>query len=186
MEDSKIVQLYWDRDQDAIRYTAKKYGNYCTAIAMNILGNMEDAEECVNDTYMNTWNSIPTNRPKMLSTFLGKITRNISFNRYKHNHADKRGGSEVPVILDELSECVSGVDDIEKEIECKELVKAINDFLASLPQEKRSIFICRYWYSDSITNIAKAYGMKENAVSMLLSRSRLKLHAYLTERGFKI
>lgn len=186
MEDFKIVQLYWDRDQDAIKYTAQKYGNYCTSIAEKILGNREDAEECVNDTYMNTWNSIPTHRPEMLSAFLGKITRNLSFNRYRHNHADKRGGSEIPAILDELSECVSGTDDIENELAYKELVKAINGFLAALPQQKRNIFIRRYWYSDSIASIAKAYGMKENAVSMTLSRLRLKLHEYLTERGFEI
>ena len=96
------------------------------------------------------------------------------------------GGSEIPAILDELSECVSGADDIEKEIECKELVTAINEFLASLPQQKRSIFVCRYWCSDSIVNIAKEFGMKENAVSMLLGRLRLKLNAYLTERGFDL
>ena len=186
MEDTKIVQLYWDRDQKAISETATKYGNYCTSIAKNILGNNEDAEECVNDTYMNAWNSMPPHRPNMLSTFLGKITRNLSFNRYKHNNADKRGGSEISAVLDELSECVSGKDNVEQEIEYNELVKAIDSFLDMLSPEKRSIFICRYWYTDSISEIAKQFNMRENTVSMTLNRIRLKLQKHLKERGYEL
>ena len=113
MEDSKIVQLYWDRSPDAISQTAKKYGKYCTSIARNILGNHEDAEECVNDMYMRAWNSMPDHRPSVLSTYLGKITRNLAFNQYKREHADKRGGSEISAILDELGECVSGKENVE-------------------------------------------------------------------------
>lgn len=112
MDDAKIVQLYWDRNEQAIPATADKYGRYCTSIANNILGNNEDAEECVNDTYLNAWNSMPPHRPSILSTFLGKIVRNLSFNRYKHNTADKRGGGELPVVLEELSDLVSGKDDV--------------------------------------------------------------------------
>lgn len=186
MEDTKIVQLYWDRDQKAISETATKYGNYCTSIAKNILGNNEDTEECVNDTYMNAWNSMPPHKPNMLSTFLGKITRNLSFNRYKHNNADKRGGSEISAVLDELSECVSGKDNVEQEIEYNELVKAIDSFLDMLSPEKRSIFICRYWYTDSISEIAKQFNMRENTVSMTLNRIRLKLQKYLKERGYEL
>lgn len=186
MEDREIVQLYWDRNEDAISQTSRKYGNYCTSIAKNILGNYEDAEECVNDTYMGAWNSIPSHRPNILSTFLGKITRNIAFNRYKYNNADKRGGSELPVVLDELSEFVSGNSNVEKEIEYKELVKAINSFLGTLSSEKRTIFICRYWYSDSIAEIAKQHGLKANAVAMILLRLRAKLKKYLLERGFDL
>ena len=106
MDDEKIVQLYWNRDEQAIPATAQKYGNYCTSIAKNIIGNLEDAEECVNDTYLNAWNSMPPHRPGVLSTFLGKIVRNLSFNRYKYNTADKRGGGELPLVLDELSDLV--------------------------------------------------------------------------------
>lgn len=113
MDDAKIVQLYLDRDERAIPITADKYGKYCTSIANNILGNIEDAKECVNDTYYNTWNSIPPHRPKMLSTFLGKITRNLAFNRYKHNTAEKRGSGEMPAVLDELADCVSGNVNVE-------------------------------------------------------------------------
>lgn len=186
MDDAKIVQLYWDRNEQAIPAAADKYGNYCTSIAKNILGNREDAEECVNDTYLNAWNSMPPHRPSILSTFLGKIVRNLSFNRYKHNTADKRGGGELPMVLDELSDLVSGRDDVEQEIDHKELVKAIDTFLDGLPADKRSIFISRYWHTDSISEIAIRHGMTDGAVSMTLNRLRLKLHNYLLERGFEL
>jgi RNA polymerase sigma-70 factor (ECF subfamily) len=186
MDDIKIVQLYWNRDQTAITETATKYGNYCTSIAKNILGNEEDAEECVNDTYVSAWNSMPPHRPNVLSTFLGKITRNLSYNRYKHNNADKRGRGEISAVLDELSECISGKDNVEQEIEYKELVKTIDSFLDTVSPEKRSIFVCRYWYTDSISVIAKQFNMRENTVSMTLRRIRLKLQKYLKERGYEI
>ena len=186
MDDAKIVQMYFDRDQQAIPATADKYGNYCTSIAKNILGNHEDAEECVNDTYLNTWNSIPPHRPKILATFLGKIVRNLAFNRYKYNTADKRGGGELPAVLEELAGCVSGKDNVEQAYEYKELVAAINDFLRALPAEKRNIFVCRYWYTDSISDIAARYSMTYAAVSMTLNRLRTKLHDYLIERGYEM
>ena len=184
MDDAKIVQMYFDRDEQAVPATAEKYGNYCTSIAKNILGNHEDAEECVNDTYLNTWNAIPPHRPQMLSTFLGKIVRNLAFNRYKHNTADKRGGGEIAAVLDELAGCVSG-NDVEQAYEYKELVVAINDFLRTLPTEQRNIFVCRYWYTDSISDIAARYNMTHSAVSMRLNRLRTKLHNYLFERGYE-
>ena len=145
MEDREIVNLYWERNSNAIKETASKYGGYCKAIAKNILGNNEDAEECVNDTYLNTWNSIPPNRPNVLSTYLGKITRNLSFDRFRQRHADKRGGGEIELVLDELGECVSGADSVEQKVEKKELIRAINSFLDTLSQEKCNIFLCRYW-----------------------------------------
>ncbi|MGI6181955.1 MAG: RNA polymerase sigma factor [Agathobaculum sp.] len=186
MDDAKIVQLYWDRDEQAIAATAQKYGNYCTAIARNILGSREDAEECVSDTYIGAWNAMPPHRPHILSAFLGKIVRNLSLNRYRHNTAEKRGGGELPVVLDELRELVSGKEDVEQEIDRRELVRAIDAFLGSLSPEKRSIFVSRYWYTASISAIAAQHGMKEGAVSMTLSRLRRKLHDYLTERGFAL
>ena len=186
MDDANIVQLYWDRNEQAIPATADKYGSYCTSIAKNILGNNEDAEECVNDTYLNAWNSMPPHRPSILSTFLGKIVRNLSFNRYKHNNADKRGGGELPVVLEELSDLVSGKDDVEQAFDQKELTKAIDTFLDSLSPEKRSIFISRYWYTDSISEIAVRNDMNDGAISMTLNRLRLKLHNYLLERGFEL
>lgn len=186
MDDAKIVQLYWERDEQAIHLTADKYGHYCTSIAKNILGNQEDTEECVNDTYMNAWNSMPPHRPNILSTFLGKITRNLSLNRYKHNAADKRGGGQMMVIFDEIAELVSDTDSVEEEIDRKELVKAIDSFLGTLSIEKRSLFVRRYWYFDSISDIAIRFGMTENNVSVTLNRLRLKLHSYLSERGFEL
>lgn len=186
MEDAKIVQLYWDRNEQAIPATAEKYGRYCTSIAKSILGNPEDAEECVNDTYMNAWNAMPPHRPRLLSVFLGKITRNLSLNRYKQNTAEKRGGGELPAVLDELSQLVSGKEDVEQALFYKELVRSIDAFLGTLSPEKRSIFIRRYWYTDSISEIAIRHGMKDGAVSMALNRIRLKLRNYLAERGFEL
>lgn len=186
MQDKEIIQLYFDRDQRALSATANKYGNYCTSIAKNILGNNEDAEECVNDTYLNAWNAIPPKRPLLLSAFLGKITRNLALNQYKHNHVKKRGSGEFAVVLDELAECVSDWNDVEQEIDRKELTKAINSFLSTLAPKKRNIFICRYWYSDSISSIAKRYEMTESNVSTTLNRLRVKLKEYLSERGFQL
>ena len=186
MDDEKIVQLYWDRNEQAITATADKYGSYCASIAKNILNNKEDAEECVNDTFINAWNSMPPHRPSILSAFLGKITRNLSLNRYKYNTADKRGGGEVALVLDEIAELVSGTDSVEQKIHHKELLKAIDAFLDRLPPNKRSIFVCRYWYYDSISDIASRFGVTENNVSVTLNRLRLKLRNDLLERGFEL
>ena len=186
MDDAKIVQLYLYRDEQAIPATADKYGSYCTSIAKNILGNYADAEECVNDTYLNTWNAIPPHRPKTLSTFLGKIVRNLAFNRYKHNNAQKRGGGQLPAVLEELGECVSGQEDVEEAYAHRELVANINAFLGALPARKRNIFVCRYWYADSICDIAARYGMTETAVSMTLNRLRKQLHNELIKRGYPL
>ncbi len=186
MNDKDIIQLYWNRDPEALSATAQKYGNYCTSIAQNILGNREDAEECVNDAFLNTWNTIPPNQPTILSAFLGTITRNLAFNKYKHNHAKKRGNGEIMTVLDELAECVSGFDTVEQEIDRRELVETINFFLDTLTPKKRSLFICRYWYSDSISTIARRYGMTEGNVATTLNRLRTKLKEYLLERGYDL
>lgn len=186
MDDREIVELYIERNPDAINETASKYGGYCTSIARNILGSDEDAQECVNDTYLNTWNSIPPNRPSVLSTYLGKITRNISFDRFRRRRADKRGGGEYELVLDELAECVSGADSVEQEVERKELVLAINSFLDTLSQDKCNIFLCRYWYAFPVSRIASSFGISEGNVSVTLSRIRGKLKKYLTERGYDI
>lgn len=186
MDDEKIVQLYWDRDEKAIPATADKYGRYCTSIARNILGSCEDAEECVNDTYWKAWNTMPPHRPDILSAFLGKLTRNLSLNRYRHDTAEKRGGSQTAVILDEIAEFVSDADSVEREIDRKELVRAMNAFLGTLSAEKRWIFVRRYWYFDSVADLASRFGMTKNNVSVTLNRLRLKLHNYLLERDFEL
>ena len=185
MEDDKIVQLYWDRDETAITATSDKYGAYCLSISRNILGNNEDAQECVNDTYLKAWNTIPPNRPAMLSTFLGKITRNLSFDRYKANRRDKRGGSHTALVLDELNEIIADKRS-EAEFDRAELISAINGFLSELPQDKRKMFVCRYWYAFDISEIAGRLGMTENNVSVTLNRLRKKLRKHLIERGFDL
>ena len=166
--------------------TSDKYGHYCKAIARNILNSEEDAEECVNDTYLSAWNSMPTYWPEQLAAFLGKITRNLSFNRYKRDRAEKRGGGEMPLVLDELADCVSDTDHTEQMLDRQELVKAINAFVRNLSPERQSIFVRRYWYADSVSEIAKDCGMLQGSVSKLLGRTRKQLHTYLTERGFEI
>ena len=186
MNDREIVNLYWQRSEQAISETERKYGSYCHIIAYNILENSEDSEECVNDTYLNAWNSMPPHRPNILATFLGKITRNLALNKYKHNTADKRGNGQAPLVLDEIAEFVSGTDNVEQEINRKELILAINHFLKKLPSDKRNIFVCRYWYFDSISDIAAHFDMTENNVSVTLNRLRLKLRNYLLERGFEL
>lgn len=185
MEDSLIVQLYWDRAQEAIPATLEKYGNYCGAIAWNILGSREDAEECVNDTWLRAWNSMPPHKPSLLSAFLGKITRNLAFDRFSFLRAEKRGGGELPAVLEELGECVSGTGDVERAVDEWELARAIDDFLAALPPAKRDVFIRRYWYTEPISAIGRRYGMQDGAVSMTLSRLRQKLRIHLMERGFE-
>lgn len=186
MEDQNIIQLYFDRNERAISETALKYGKYCRTIAMNILNSNEDADECVNDTYLNAWHAIPPHKPGILSVFLGRITRNLSFNQYKYKHADKRGGGEIALILDELGEIVSGEESVEDAILKRELMNEINAFLKTLPAQKRSMFILRYWYSDSVSSIAERLKLTENSVSVTLNRIRKKLREYLIERGCKI
>ena len=186
MEDKEIIGLYLDRNEQAIAATSEKYGSYCKSISVNILKNDEDAEECVNDTYMKTWNAIPPQIPVIFSAFLGKIVRNISFNKYRHNNSQKRGGSEMPLILDELGEIVSGKESVEDEIDKKELLRDINGFLNSISEYKRGIFIRRYWYSDKVSDIAKRYGKSENSVSVELNRIRKKLSDHLLKRGYEL
>ena len=186
MEDKDIVNLYWERNQKAISETQTKYGNCCHSIAMNILLNNEDVEECVNDTYLNAWNSMPPHHPKILSVFLGKITRHLSFDKLRYKNADKRGSGEIPLILDELAEIVSGNESADDELYRKELIKEINDFLNTLSKEKCNIFICRYWYAYPVSQIARQFGVTENNVSVTLNRIRNNLKQFLTERGYDL
>lgn len=184
MEDSKIIQLYWDRDESAIPATSEKYGAYCTSIARNILKNEEDAEECVNDTYLNAWNSMPPQRPSILSAFLGRIARNLSFNRYKLLHTQKRGGGELPLVLSELGDCVSGRESVWQELDRNELLKEINEFLAGISKDKRQMFVRRYWYAESVRDIAKRFGVSEGSVTVTLKRVRKQLKEVLVGKGY--
>ena len=183
MEDARIVDLYWARSENAIAETSAKYGKYCYAIAYNVLANHEDADESVNDTYLDAWNNMPPHRPSILSTFLGKITRRISIDKWRGRTAEKRGGGEIVLALDELSECVPSNHNVEQEIETAELAKMIHDFVVQLPLMDRRVFICRYWYFDSISAISKQFGFSEGKVKMTLHRARKRLVKYLAERG---
>lgn len=186
MDDSMIVSLYWERDEKAITESGVKYGPYCRSIANNILKDWSDVEECVNDTWLKAWNAMPPQRPSVLSAFFGKITRNLSFDRYRLLHRQKRGGGQIDLVLDELGEVVSGSESPEGEVLKKELAGEIGRFLSMLPQEKRVLFILRYWYAESIPDIAKRCRKSENNVSVSLNRIRGSLKAYLTERGYSL
>ena len=184
MDDARIVELYWSRSEMAIKETESKYGAYLNSISYNILTNREDAKECVNDTYHNAWNSMPPHRPSILSTFLGKITRRISIDRWRKMSAEKRGGGELPLVLDELGDCVSGSDSVENEIERREVAALLNNFLNALPATERRVFLCRYWYMDSIESIARQFGFSRSKVASMLHRTRGKLRAVLEEEGY--
>lgn len=184
MEDNRIVDLYWHRNEKAITETATKYGKYLHSISYHILLNDEDAEECVNDTYNDAWQSMPPHRPSILSTFLGKITRRISIDLWRKQSADKRGGGEMALALDELDECVSGNDDAETEIERQELQQMLNAFLRGLPRLEMQVFMCRYWYMDSISDIAKQFDFSESKVKSMLFRTRNKLREMLKKEGY--
>lgn len=184
MDDSAIVQLYFDRSEDAISETDRKYGPYCYTIAHNILANKEDAEESVSDTYLAAWNTMPPRRPSILSTFLGKITRRLSIDRWRIRTAYKRGGGELPLALDELSECVSGGETPEQTLMRRQLALRFNQFLQGLPETERSVFLCRYWYVDSIAQIAAQFGFTESKVTSMLHRTRGKLRTWLQKEGW--
>lgn len=186
MEDAEIIRLYWDRDPDAIPATEKAYGGYCAVIAQNILGSPEDAEECVNDGWLRAWNTIPPHRPEKLAPFLGKIVRNLALNRYRRNTAAKRGGGQAPAVLEELAEVVSGAGGTEEELDRRELLRAIDSFLDSLPPRKRDLFVRRYWYFDGVSQLAGRFGITETNAAVTLSRLRRKLRDYLLERGFAL
>ena len=186
MDDRKIIDLYWARSQQAIAESELKYGAYCRAIARGILDREEDAEECVNDTWFNAWNAMPPKRPDVLSAFLGKITRNLSIDRYKAIHADKRGGGNVPAALSELEECVPSLHGVESAMDEKLLSQAIDAFLRTLPQRECNVFLRRYWYVDSVKEIAKRFGLNENSVKSILFRTREKLRIYLEREGIQV
>lgn len=183
MDDHQIVELYWARSEKAISETADKYGRYCHSIAYNILHSKEDSEECVNDTWLSAWNSMPEQRLDKLSAFLGRITRNLSLNRLRSYTAEKRGGGQVPLALDELSECVPANDRIDRIIDDLALAEIFNRFLARLSAEKRKIFMRRYWYLSPVAEIASDYGISESKVKMSLLRSRNALKTLLEKEG---
>ena len=183
MDDTQIVELYWARKESAIEETAAKYGSYCRSIAGNILQNQDDAEECVNDTWLGAWNSMPPHRPSVLSTFLGKLTRRISIDKWRRTTAKKRGDGQLPLVLAELEDCVSDGKSIEEETERKLLAEIIATFVKSLPETEQKIFLCRYWYMDSVGSIATRFRFSESKVKSMLFRTREKLRTCLEKEG---
>ncbi|MBQ8474752.1 MAG: sigma-70 family RNA polymerase sigma factor [Clostridia bacterium] len=184
MDDIQIVELYFKRCESAIDETAKKYGEFCFSIAYNILHSRADSEESVNDTYLGAWNSIPPHRPSVLSSFLAKLTRRISIDKWRKTKAEKRGGGEMTLVLHELENCISDTSTPEKEFEYKELAKAITLFVKELPAVEQKLFVCRYWYLDSIEDIAKRFAFSKGNVRTILYRTRNKLRDYLKKEGF--
>lgn len=182
MEDQQIIELYFRRDESALVETAKKYGTFCLRIAMNVLTVREDAEECVNDTYHTAWNQIPPTRPDSFKAFLGRIVRNFSISKYRALHAKKRFNG-LEVMLSELNDCVPAAEDVEQEIEAKELSEYINTWLEGLPAEDRVLFVRRYWYGDEVRELAKRCSVSGTQMTQRMLRLRRKLKAYLEEKG---
>lgn len=185
MEDERIVDLYWERNPMAITATGEKYQNYCFKIAYNVLRNQQDCEECVNDTWLRAWNAMPTERPKLLGAFLGAITRNLSLDCYRKKHAKRRGEGEITYIFEEMRDSLI-TEGPEQKAEEQALVEALNLFLERMEKESRILFVRRYWYLDSIAEIAKRFSMSESKVKSSLFRSRKKLQAFLKQEGFEI
>ena len=183
LEDKQIVDLYWQRSEQAVPETAAKYGSYCRTIAYNILSDAQDAEECVNDTYLKAWNSMPTNRPSRLAPYLGKLSRWISLTRLRERGALRRGGGEVSLVLNELSEAVPSGEDLQKTLELRELSDAVRRFLAGIDETEAQVFLARCWYMASIAEIADKFGFTESKVNSMLHRTRRKLQRFLKEEG---
>ena len=185
MDDSKIIALYFERSEDAIAESQAKYGKYCYKIAQNILASPEDAEECVNDTWVKAWGVIPPQRPKKLSAFFGTITRNLALNRAESFFAKKRGGVILP-ILDELAEILPADGGEEETVDAIVMKDAINSFLATLSRDVRIIFLQRYWYCRSVKEIARDLGLTESNVYVILSRTRKEFKAHLEKEGIRL
>ena len=183
MDDTQIIELYWARNEDAITETDRKYGSWCHGIAQRILQILEESEECVNDTYLRAWNNLPPERPNVFRAWLGRITRNLALSRYRKTHAERRGGGQTALALEELQDCIPGENNVEEITESKEIIELLNRFLEKLPEKERSIFLRRYWHVDSVQDIADSYGVKQGTVSAQLFRTRNKLRTVLEKEG---
>ena len=182
MTDTEIINLFFERSEQAIEELAKKHGNAVARVARNILGNAQDTEECVNDTYLGTWNAIPPHHPLNLSTFIGKICRRLSINKWRSLSADKRGGGQATLSFEELEACI-GDHTLNQNAKDTVLADTINQFLSELKESDRKVFVCRYWYFDSIEDIAARFSFSPSKTKMILKRTRDKLRDYLTKEG---
>lgn len=186
MTDGEIVKLFWKRNENALELTRTKYGSYCRSIAFNILRNGEDAEECVNDSLLNAWNSIPPNKPRNLRTYMGKLVRNVSINRFEHYSAKKRGGTQTELVLSELECCLPDDSTVAQSVDAEMINECINTFLKKQPKQKRIIFVRRYWYLSSIKEIANEFSMTESKVTSALFRMRKELKEILEKEGVNL
>ena len=184
--DHEIVTLYHTRDERAIALTAQKYGDYCFTIANNILKSKEDSEECVNDTWLCTWNTIPPQKPNSLKYYLAKITRNLSISRWRERNTEKRGGGELTLALGEMEEFLADTREMENEADRIAFADCLNRFLRSLPARECHIFLRRYFHVETTGQIARRYGMKEANVLLILSRTRAKLRVHLEKEGYTV
>lgn len=186
MDDNKIIELMEKRDETSIAELSKKYSGLCGKVAQNILGDFTETEECLNDTYLKVWNSIPPAKPSSLSAFTAAITRNLALMRLRAKRAEKRGGKQDALNFDDLDNLVSGKNSVEGEFDRRELVEAINDFLRKQPEKRRRLFVMRYWGCCGISELAEQFGMTRNNVAVTLARLREKLKEHLRNRGFEI
>ena len=185
MDDAAIVTLYWQRDERAIRETEQKYGPYCRSIARSLLSDEQDAEEILSDTWLRAWNSIPPQRPEKLSAYLGKLTRNLSLSRLRGLLAQKRGGGELPLALEELAECLPGPADPQQELEARDLGRLLNRFVGTLPRTERDVFVVRYYFLTPLETLSRKSGFSESKLKSMLFRTRKKLNRFLQEEGYR-
>ena len=183
MEDHQIVSLFWQRSEQAIQAASQRYGRYCYTIAYHILTSDQDAEESVNDTWLCAWNGMPPHRPAVLSTFLGKLTRRISLNKWRDKNRAKRGGGQLPLALDELAQCLPDAQTVESQVDGRQLTACINAFLQQLPAEECNVFVSRYWFLASVQEISQQFGFTESKTKSMLHRTRLKLKDHLQKEG---
>lgn len=186
MDDNGIVELFFARDEGGIEAAQREYGAYCAAIARNILGDRGAAEECVNDAWLKCWQSIPPQRPRSLKGFAGRIVRNLALSALRAGTAQKRGGGQAELALDELSEVVSGGDTPEGALDRQAFREALDGFLAALPERDRNLFLRRYWYLDGVEELAKRFRMSRTHVTTTLHRLRVKLRVHLQQEGFEV
>ena len=186
MDDRRIVELFLERSEEAILETDIKYGRYCHRIAFNVLGNDEDSEECVNDAYMRAWGSIPPNEPDSMASYIGRITRNLALDKLRQKQSDKRGNGDVPVVLDELAECVSGHDELERRQDSAEIAAAIDSFLDELNSVERGVFMRRYWMMEPIADVANRYDISVSKTTTMLFRLRNRLKKHFMKEGIPL